>query len=60
MFRHEIPWDVSGEEAERMLGEIRKIEPDAYLEITFTIKHSNPDKYEDIETALCDPSIVDL
>ena len=60
MFRHEIPWNVTGEEAEKMLDEIRKIEPDAYLEITFTIKHNNTDKYEDIETTLCDPAIVDL
>ena len=52
MFRHEIPWYVTGEEAERMLGEIRKIEPDAYLEIIFAIRHGNPDKRERIYTML--------
>ena len=52
MFRHEILISVTGEQAELALDKIREIEPDAYLEITFAIRHDNPDKWEAIEIAL--------
>jgi len=52
MFRHEIPWDITGEEAEQILDEVRKIEPDAYLEITFAIRHGGLDRWERIDTML--------
>ena len=52
MFRHEILIHVTGEQAEHTLDRIREIEPDACLEITFAIRHDNPDKWEEIEIAL--------
>ena len=42
MFKHEIPWNITGEEADTILDEVQQIEPDAFLEVAYIIHHKNP------------------
>ena len=52
MFKHTIPWNISGEDADEILDEVLKIEPDAFLEIVYIIHHKNPDKFALIESVV--------